>query len=132
MTTAIELWDKLRCQPQSWLPTGEVFAFVVTPNERETILSALRGVPTPQYVPPASTDMPGEQLRAEIKGATEALTFVETWRRDTAILVKQLEEQLKKMPPSPWPGCGYCMENGTPVKPGEICPECGDRSPERA
>ena len=29
------------------------------------------------------------------------------------------------------PGCVYCMEAGTPVKDGEVCPKCGDRLPTR-
>lgn len=62
MTTAIELFDKLRQQPKSWLPTGEVFAFVVTPNERETILSALHSVPSER----ATTSRPNLQLREEL------------------------------------------------------------------
>ena len=27
------------------------------------------------------------------------------------------------------PGCVYCMEAGTPVGDGEVCPKCGDRLP---
>lgn len=30
---------------------------------------------------------------------------------------------------SDYPGCVACMERGTDVKMGEICPTCGDRSP---
>ncbi len=29
------------------------------------------------------------------------------------------------------PGCTYCMEEGTTVKDGEVCPKCGDRLPTR-
>lgn len=45
MTTALELWDKLRQTPHVWIPTGQVFAFVLTPNERDTVLQALRSAP---------------------------------------------------------------------------------------
>lgn len=48
MTSALELWDKLRQQPHSWLPTGQVFPFVLTPNERETVLAALRSYAAPE------------------------------------------------------------------------------------
>jgi hypothetical protein len=27
------------------------------------------------------------------------------------------------------PGCVYCMEAGTPVRRGQVCPKCGDRAP---
>lgn len=69
------------------------------------------------------------RLRMLLEIAEGTVAIVEGWRQGTALVVRQLEEKLKKMPPSPWPGCGYCMERGTPVKGGEICPECGDRSP---
>lgn len=42
MTTALELWDKLRQQPSSWVPSERVWAFVLTDNERLTMLNALR------------------------------------------------------------------------------------------
>jgi hypothetical protein len=41
-------------------------------------------------------------------------------------------ERLRKDPSetlSEHPGCVYCMEAGTPVKDGEVCPKCGDRLP---
>lgn len=38
-----------------------------------------------------------------------------------------------RLPPemtlSDHPGCVHCMEAGTQVRPGEVCPKCGDRSP---
>jgi hypothetical protein len=71
------------------------------------------------------------RLRLRVDSLEHALAAVEGWRQGTALVVRQLEQELQKMPPSPWPGCGFCMEKGTPVKGGEICPKCGDRSPKR-
>lgn len=48
-----------------------------------------------------------------------------------------IEEEIMRLMQSPddvlsdHPGCAYCMEKGTPVKPGQVCSECGDRSPYR-
>ena len=41
MTTTLELWDKLRQQPHSWIPSERVWCFVLTANERETVLKSL-------------------------------------------------------------------------------------------
>ena len=56
--------------------------------------------------------------------------------RHVAIATEQAGEieRLMKAPEdtlSEHPGCVYCMESGTPVKAGEVCPKCGDRSPTR-
>ena len=43
------------------------------------------------------------------------------------------ENERLRLPPnetlSEYPGCGYCMEAGTPVRPGQVCPRCNDRLP---
>lgn len=49
-------------------------------------------------------------------------------------LLRQREEiERLKLPPletcSEHPGCAYCMEAGSPVRPGQVCPTCGDRLP---
>ena len=49
--------------------------------------------------------------------------------------VVELEAEVARLrlPPdetmSAHPGCAYCMGAGTPVRPGQVCPECGDRLP---
>ena len=48
MTTALELWDKLRQQPHSWIPSEKVWPFVLTENERKTVLDALYNANKPQ------------------------------------------------------------------------------------
>ena len=47
-------------------------------------------------------------------------------REQVARLMKAPEDTC-----SPHPGCVYCMEAGTPVGRGEVCPKCGDRLPTR-
>ena len=58
---------------------------------------------------------------------TEALELeAAALRERVAWLMKAPEDTC-----SPHPGCVYCMEAGTPVGRGEVCPKCGDRLPTR-
>jgi hypothetical protein len=83
-----------------------------------------------------STDNTDEQreiarLKLEVEKLQYQVAMVEGWRQGALLVVRQLERRLKEAPLSLHPGCGYCMSVGTPVQPGEICPLCFDRSPER-
>ena len=52
--------------------------------------------------------------------------------KDHCLALKAENERLR-LPPdetmSKYPGCVYCMEAGTPIRPGQVCPQCGDRRP---
>src|SRR5262249_25271063 len=54
---------------------------------------------------------------------------------ERALAAKEAELVRLRLPPedtmSEHPGCVYCMEAGTPVRLGEVCPKCGDRLPTR-
>jgi hypothetical protein len=55
--------------------------------------------------------------------------------KEAADALEAAEAEIKRLrlPPnetlSDHPGCGYCMEAGTPIRPGQVCPRCGDRLP---
>ena len=63
--------------------------------------------------------------------------FLELERESAALAerVKELETEVTRLSKDPGdvlsdhPGCVYCMEAGTPVGDGEVCPKCGDRLP---
>jgi ribosomal protein L18 len=59
--------------------------------------------------------------------------FTSDVQRELAAAEKELV-RLRKDPDdtvSDHPGCVFCMEAGTPVGDGEVCPKCGDRLPTR-
>jgi hypothetical protein len=59
--------------------------------------------------------------------------FTSDVQRELAAAEKELV-RLRKDPDdvlSEHPGCVFCMEAGTPVGDGEVCPKCGDRLPTR-
>ncbi len=98
MTTALELWDKLRQQPPSWLPTERVYAFVVTLDERETLLKALHQAAVPEGVAI-------DAIREHNDGC------------DAACVAQRPNERQSG-------GCGYQKHDGSLVYGPRRCPSC--------
>lgn len=75
-------------------------------------------------------DLASQLSRAQeaVKLCQDEISYQNRKRKEAEAEVERL-----RLPPeetmSDHPGCGFCMEAGTPVRPGQICPKCGDRLP---